>query len=94
MAGMSERSERLVGGQVHPFFDYNPANGGSPPLVYYISWTRRGELPFLDRNSADVTGVGQRLNFLSEVRSSAHPSLVWLSCATGPRRERTLPRRT
>ena len=34
MAGMSERSERLVGGQIQPFFNYNPANGGSPPLVH------------------------------------------------------------
>ena len=27
-AGMSERSERLVGGQIQPFFIGNPANGG------------------------------------------------------------------
>ena len=27
-AGMSERSERLVGGQIQPFFNDNPANGG------------------------------------------------------------------
>ena len=27
-AGMSERSERLVGGQIKPFFSDNPANGG------------------------------------------------------------------
>ena len=27
-AGMSERSERLVGGQIQPFFNYNPAKGG------------------------------------------------------------------
>ena len=27
-AGMSERSERLVGGQIQPFFNGNPANGG------------------------------------------------------------------
>ena len=26
--GMSERSERLVGGQIQPFFNGNPANGG------------------------------------------------------------------
>ena len=32
-AGMSERSERLVGGQIQPFFNGNPANGGDPPLV-------------------------------------------------------------
>ena len=35
MAGMSEQSEQLVGGQIHPFFNYNPANGRSPPLVLY-----------------------------------------------------------
>ena len=27
-AGMSERSERLAGGQIQPFFNDNPANGG------------------------------------------------------------------
>ena len=27
-AGMSERSERLVGGQIQPFSNDNPANGG------------------------------------------------------------------
>ena len=28
MAGMSERNKRLVGGQIQPFFNYNPAKGG------------------------------------------------------------------
>ena len=29
-------SERLVRGQIQPFFNYNQANGGSPLLVTYI----------------------------------------------------------